>query len=60
MSEYTKEQIEKARENGTLDEKCSCGHLKSQHNDRYQKGHGDCKVCKCKQFTWVGWFINKR
>jgi len=35
------------------DEKCSCDHLRSEHNDRFQTGHGSCQECSCVQFTWV-------
>jgi len=34
------------------DEMCYCGHLKSEHNDIYAKGHGSCTKCNCKKFTW--------
>ena len=39
-------------------ELCKCGHLGGMssnglHSDRYQKGHGKCNECDCKQFTWV-------
>ena len=41
-------------------ELCKCGHLGgmspngcNSHSDRYQKGHGKCNECDCKQFTWV-------
>ncbi len=39
-------------------EMCECGHLGGnssieQHSSRYAKGHGSCKKCDCKQFTWV-------
>ena len=38
------------------DEWCACGHLRSQHADRYAPGHGPCtqRACHCGQFTWVG------
>ena len=46
----------KAEELGIIDEKCSCGHLRSDHiNSAFQIGHGFCCVCGCKQFTWIGW-----
>ena len=45
-------------------EMCSCGHFgghspDEQHESRFQKGHGQCKECSCKQFTWVG-FCNSK
>lgn len=40
-----------------IDEKCSCGHLRSQHADRFAKGHGPCNLCKCAQFTWVEFVV---
>jgi|GEM_PF-2465888 len=42
------------------DERCQCGHLKSQHADRYQPGHGPCKECGCKQFTFVGFVTSSQ
>jgi len=39
------------------DEKCECGHLKSKHNDRYDKGHGSCQKCGCPQFTWQSFVL---
>ncbi len=43
-----------------IDEKCSCKHLKSEHEDTVGGlaiGHGKCthSACKCQKFTWVGW-----
>ena len=37
-----------------IDEMCQCGHLKSEHNTTivFAPGHGSCKNCECKQFTW--------
>lgn len=34
------------------DERCYCGHLKSEHWDRFSQGHGPCIKCDCPQFTW--------
>jgi hypothetical protein len=40
---------------------CYCGHTGgggvSQHADRYEQGHGACKIegCPCVQFTWEKW-----
>ena len=33
-------------------ELCYCGHLRSEHANRFAKGHGKCQQCECKQFTW--------
>lgn len=45
-----------------FDELCSCGHLKSSHEDSLPggiaKGHGACRICGCKKFTWVK-FVRK-
>ena len=38
-----------------IDEKCSCGHPRSEHDDRFDVGHGSCTLCPCVQFTWIGW-----
>ncbi len=35
-----------------LDELCTCGHKRSEHNDTFTEGHGSCKKCKCVKFTW--------
>ena len=46
------------KDNGkqVIDEKCECGHLKTQHKTgNFAVGHGACKECLCKQFTWSGW-----
>lgn len=44
------------------DELCSCGCLKSEHAAsvfcQMAKGHGACKKCSCKKFTWVE-FVKK-
>jgi hypothetical protein len=34
---------------------CSCGHRQFEHDDTFQKGHGECRKCKCSKFTWVAW-----
>jgi hypothetical protein len=48
-----------------VDERCSCGHLQSEHGpDQYAsklgvivEGHGGCLQleCNCQQYRWVGW-----
>lgn len=38
---------------GIIDEYCTCGCLKSEHNDTLAKGHGSCKKCDCPKFTWA-------
>lgn len=40
-----------------LDERCWCGHLRSEHEDTAAYGHGACKAdgvpaCPCPKFTW--------
>lgn len=44
-----------------VDEKCSCSHFRSEHEDHFDIGQGICMHpdCKCKQFTWVGWVTEK-
>jgi hypothetical protein len=39
------------------DERCACGHLRSNHHDRFAVGHGKCGQvpCGCSQFTWAEW-----
>ena len=37
-----------------IDELCACGALRSEHEDRYEGGHGACKATNCTKFTWVG------
>ena len=50
-------------EETAIDEKCSCGHLRSEHHDTLSYGHGPCAmavspdgsaICDCQQFTWTG------
>jgi len=42
------------------DEMCSCGHPKSFHGFSYYQGkpvaegHGKCRLCECKKFTYKG------
>ena len=38
-----------------VDQRCDCGHLRSQHGDTIAKGHGRCAVasCSCSKFTWA-------
>jgi hypothetical protein len=40
---------------GTLQEFCSCTHMKILHTDTVQENHGFCIVrdCRCGKFTWV-------
>jgi hypothetical protein len=42
------------------DERCYCGHKRSEHFDSYAWGHGKCAwdTCKCQKFTWRA-FIKK-
>jgi len=63
------DQLKELVDMGVLDELCACGHLKSQHDDNPElkkliednienmppgvRGHGPCKVCDCKKFTWA-------
>jgi len=35
-----------------VDEVCYCTALKSEHEARYQPGHGPCRRTGCPQFTW--------
>jgi hypothetical protein len=39
-------------EKDIVDEVCKCRHLRSEHNDRFDRGHGPCQLCSCEQFTW--------
>ena len=36
-----------------VDEKCSCGEMRSKHSDTLGWGHGECKATRCAKFTWV-------
>ena len=40
------------RQRYVIDEECHCGHLRSQHQDTLQAGHGACTKCSCPNFTW--------
>lgn len=34
---------------------CKCGHPQQEHEDTpFEVGHGRCKKCNCRRFTWVG------
>jgi len=35
---------------------CKCGHLRSEHGDTIERGHGGCLAtrCQCTKFVWVG------
>lgn len=40
-----------------VDEKCRCGHLRSEHisehiEDSLARGLGSCTKCGCLRFTW--------
>ena len=43
---------------GIVDELCHCRHLRSEHNDRFDKGHGSCQKCGCGQFTWYSFLYD--
>ena len=43
---------------------CKCGHFGSagatvvglqEHHPRFDDGHGPCRRCECRQFTWVAY-----
>ena len=37
-----------------IDEMCTCGHLRVEHTDTVEKGHGRCThECDCQKFTWT-------
>lgn len=38
-------------EKEVVDERCYCGHLKSEHRSPV----ASCKKCDCNRFTWFGW-----
>lgn len=40
-----------------LDERCSCGGLRSQHEDTAAIGHGAMPDLGCVKFTWNGWVL---
>jgi hypothetical protein len=35
-----------------VDEKCGCGHLKSEHRATLRPGHGSCLRCPCTQYRF--------
>lgn len=49
---------------GRIDELCSCGRLKSEHQPTIwhgkamSEGHGQCAESRCPKFTWVA-FVRK-
>lgn len=56
-----------------VDEKCVCGHLRSEHGSRVLNDHllpivrlenlGNCchrnMVCECRRFRWAAWVFEK-
>lgn len=46
------------------DERCRCGHLRSEHHDSIggaALGHGRCRRCRCQKFSWAAHvFSNQR
>lgn len=43
----------RATPKGTVvDEWCTCGCLRSMHQDTVAFGHGSCTYCKCDKFSW--------
>ena len=42
-----------------MDELCQCGCYRSQHEDRFDIGHGQCLYCSCEQFTWAGFLVKE-
>lgn len=45
--------------NKVKDELCECGHKRSEHRNMLAVGHGECKKCKCRKFTWVAFLDAK-
>jgi len=56
-------------EKEVVDERCYCGHLKSEHRDRVIYGRladgralepneGSCMKCECPRFAWFGWVFS--
>ncbi len=43
-----------AEEKTVVDERCYCGHLKSEHNET----KWECWECPCKRFAWYGWVFS--
>lgn len=43
-------------EKEVVDERCYCGHLKSEHYGGYRQL--PCNLCKCQRFTWFGWVFS--
>jgi len=42
-----------------LDERCTCGERRSDHEDTVSYGHGGTSDKKCLQFTWAEYIINR-
>ena len=58
-SDWGHHMVRKRANSNIIDERCSCGHLRSQHADRYAPGHGACtsasgaqEHCPCKQLDY--------
>ena len=57
----SRDAILKAQAEGTLDELCNCGHLRSEHRgaktgnqelDEALAGHGSCTRCECEKYRF--------
>jgi len=42
-----------------INERCRCGALKTQHDQRLAMGHGPCPETQCRQFTWDSWVMER-
>ena len=50
-----KECIQNPEEKTVVDERCYCGHLKSEHGPYDAVGYRACLQCGCRRFVWYGW-----
>lgn len=64
MIEINNECQQNHEEKKVVDERCYCGHLKSEHHSVSQstseylyRHENECKLCLCRQFTWYGWIF---
>lgn len=50
----------KTRRGTVVDERCYCGHLRTEHSTLLAPGHGPCpiKKCDCAKFTWKSYVLS--
>lgn len=47
-----------SEEKKIVDERCYCGHLKSEHGYVVLQGINGCFQCSCREFVWFGYIFS--